>query len=113
MPTLEIEAQKGNTFFDEFSKQHSDIAATIQVISPDAGAQEINRPMPLVGISFDDEGSEEGSIVVMLGDDPERHLEHLIDHPTRVWLKSDGAPTDDALEIEDAENKKTIVQLKA
>lgn len=111
MPTQEITAQNWLPFFDAFSKHHPDTAATIQVISPELGAQEMSNPMPLVGISVDDEGSEKGSIVVMLGSDPEAHLTHLIEHPTHVWLKTDGIPSSDAIEIEDADDTKTILQL--
>jgi len=113
MPTQEIAAQNWLPFFDTFSKQHADAAASVEVVSPDMGAQELIEPMPLTGISFDDEGSEEGGIVLMLGSDPDAHIEHLIKHPTRVWLKADGAPMEDALEIEDADHTKTIVKLHA
>jgi len=112
MPTQEIAAQNWLPFFDTFSKQHADAAANVQVISPDLGSQEVSGGLPLAGISFDEKGSEEGSIVLMLGTDTETHLEHIIEKPAHVWHKSSAAGNDDAIEIEAADQTKTIVQIQ-
>lgn len=112
MITREITAQEWRPFFDVFSKQHPGTTATVEVIGSDVGAQEEARKLPFVGISLDAKGSERGSITVMLGTEPDDHVEHLIEHPVHVWLLTGDDGESDALEIEAADSTKTIVQLQ-
>ncbi len=112
MITREIAAPDWQAFADEFSKHHQGTVATVEVISPDLGAQEEARALPFVGISFDDRGSERGSITLLLGTDPDAHAEHRIEHPERIWLRTGGDGESDAIEIEAADNTKTILLLQ-
>ena len=112
MPTQEIDAPKWGAFCDEFSRLHRGTTAFVEVIGDDIGAQEEARELPFVGISYDPKGSERGSISILLGTEPEDHEEHRIEHPKRVWLRIEGTEQKNAVDIEDADNIKTILQLK-
>jgi hypothetical protein len=113
MVTQEIAAPKWQTFFDEFSKLHPGTKAQVQVVSPDLGVQEEIKELPFVGISYDDKGSEQGSITLLLGTERDDHAAHRIEHPTHVWLRTGGDGNGDTLAIEAEDNTKTIVQLQA
>ena len=112
METMEIARGEWQHFLDDFSKRHEGEIASVQVIGDDIGAQREATAMPFVGISADDAGSAKNSISVMLGFDAEDHFEHLISHPTHLWLKSDKEHVRDVLEIDTADGTKTVVQLE-
>lgn len=111
MPTHEITTPQWQMFCDVFSKEHAGATATVQVISPDLGAQEEVHGLPFVGISFEAKGSEQGSITLSLGTEPNDHIEHRIERPTHLWSQI-GEGAGDTLAIETADNTKTILQLQ-
>lgn len=113
MSTREIHRGDWQHFLDSFSKIHQGEMATLQIIGEDVGAQEEAHSLPFVGISADEEGSEKGSISIILGTEPDDHLDHRIVDPTRVWLKASGDPATDSLEVETSGGVKTILQLEA
>jgi hypothetical protein len=112
METKEIARDQWLPFLNQFSKSHQGEIADVEIIGDAVGVQHESRGMPFVGISADDAGSEKGAIAVMLGTEPENHVEHIIAGVTRLWAKSGAGDSSDALEIEAGDGTKTIVQLQ-
>ncbi|HZO87583.1 MAG TPA: DUF5335 family protein [Chthonomonadaceae bacterium] len=112
METREVSKQDWVDFCDNFSKQHQGLAARVEVRGGEVGARPETGVLPFVGISADEKGSEPNSIIVMLGTETQDHIEHLIDHPRRLVLKSDGDRAHEALEIDAEDGTKTIVQME-
>lgn len=112
MPTREIASQEWLAFCDEFSKNHPGTKATLQVIGSDVGAQEEAHELPFVGISADIKGSGRGSITILLGTEPNDHVERLIPDPKHVWLKTADDGQSDSIVIESSDGNKTILQLQ-
>jgi hypothetical protein len=112
MKTREIIPNEWQPFLNDFSKRHQGEFADIQVIDEEIGAQYEAEGLPFVGIVSDDTGSEQGSISVILGTEPNDHVEHRVRHPRHLWVKSAADRGKDALEIEDEHGTKTILQLQ-
>lgn len=108
MDTQEIAKEDWTTFFAEFSEKHEGKKTTLQLLGDDIGAQEAAAGLPFVGISTDKEGSEAGSITIMLGTETDDHWQHVIAQPTIVRHKpGDGAS--EALEIEASDDPITLI----
>jgi uncharacterized protein DUF5335 len=71
-------------FFDQFSRDHMGWPATIEVLDREVGPQRIAENLPLQGISLDTKGSRSCSIEVGAGDQPTRHISHLVDMPLHI-----------------------------
>lgn len=110
--TREITRGDWQRFFDDFSKQHQGETASVEVIASAAGVQPVAENLPFVGISADEAGSEKNSIDLILGTEPDDHLEHRISDPTHLWLKTDGDKVNDVIEIEAEDGTKTLLQLQ-
>jgi hypothetical protein len=113
MATREIPPRDWVAFFDRFSKGHQDWPTTIEVVGADVGDQLEAVAHPLIGITVDLKGSENGSIEVMLGSRPEDHAVHAITAPARVWHRQTLEAADEALEIESADGLKMLVLFRA
>lgn len=112
METQEITRDKWQPFLDRFSKEHQGYVASIQVIEDETGVQMAAESLPFVGISAEDQGSEKGSIIIMLGTEANDHIEHMVNDVGHLWQKTAGATSGDALEIEATDGAKTILQLQ-
>jgi len=97
---------------EDFNRQHQGEIAAIQVIGEDIGAQYAAEALPFVGITSDDTGSEKGAFAILLGTEPNDHIEHRISDPTHLWVTSTRDRLKDTLEIEAADGTKTILQLQ-
>jgi hypothetical protein len=112
METKEITRNVWRPFLDDFSRQHQGETATIHVIGEDVGAQYEAESLPFVGITSEDAGSEKGAIAIVLGTEPNDHIDHRISDPTHVRITSTRDRVKDTLEIEAADGTKTILQLQ-
>jgi hypothetical protein len=110
--TREIPRTEWFAFFETFSKQHRGEMATVLVIGEEIGAQEAAKDLPFVGISADDRGSDSPGVRVQVGTETEDHVEHAVPSASRVYLMTNGADGGDALEIEQEDGPKTMLQLK-
>jgi hypothetical protein len=113
MPTQEIPRDEWTTFFDTFSQQHEGWIASLEVFSPDAGAQQEARDLPLEGISTTAKDRELETIAISLGNTPEDHVTHMIAKPTRLWLEQTSQRANAALEIESADEIKTLLRFRS
>lgn len=82
----EVERGNWNEYLDDFSSRNEGRPTRLELIDPELGSQELEIHLPLVGISFEPEGSEAGSVEIILGgksaDDP-RHMEHIVEDAKR------------------------------
>jgi hypothetical protein len=113
MPTQEIPRDEWTTFLDSFSRQHEGWLATLEVLGSDIGAQQEARDLPLEGISATSRDSGPATIAISLGKTPEDHVTHTIAEPTRVWLEQTSEGANAALEIESADEVKTLLRFRS
>jgi hypothetical protein len=113
MSTQEIPRDQWKNFLDSFSRQHEGWLATLEVLGADIGAQQEARDLPLEGISATSTDEESREIAISLGKTPEDHLTHAVRKPTRVWLEETAEGAAAALEIESADEVKTLLRFRS
>ena len=113
MPTKEIPRDEWNKFLDTFSRQHEGWLATLEVFAADIGAQEQAHNLPLGGITATSTNDDSQSIAINLGRTPEDHVTHTITRPTRLWLEQTSEGANAALEIESADEVKTLLRFRS
>jgi uncharacterized protein DUF5335 len=113
MTTKEIPREEWKDFFDVFSRQHEDWLATLEVFAPDVGAQQEARDLPLEGISIASAVGDREAISINLGKTSEDHITHTIPKPERVWLEQTPTGANAALEIESANQTKTLLRFRS
>jgi len=113
MPTKEIPRDEWNKFLDTFSRQHEGWLATLEVFAADIGAQEQAHNLPLEGITATSTNDDSQSIAINLGRTPEDHVTHTITRPTRLWLEQTSEGANAALEIESADEVKTLLRFRS
>jgi hypothetical protein len=113
MATKEIPRDEWTTFLDTFSRQHEGWLATLEVFATDIGAQQEARDLPLVGITPTSKDSKPETIAISLGKTPDDHVTHTVTGPTRVWLEQTSEGANAALEIESADNVKTLLRFRS
>ncbi len=106
MPTREIARSEWKTYFDEFSRTRSGERATLELIhDPQSDPEFALEGQPLVSISFEEKGSGEGAIQIIVGGETADSFTHAITHPVHVYHKnargliSDEVNVDEVLEV--------------
>lgn len=106
MPTREIARSEWKTYFDEFSRTRAGERVTVELIHDPQGSPEFAlEKQTLVGISFEEKGSDEGDILISVGGETTDSLTHAVTHPIHVYHKnargiiSDEINVDEVLEI--------------
>src|SRR5438094_9604006 len=77
MPTQEIPRNQWSEFLNRFSRQHEGWLVTLEVFSPDIGAQEEAHGLPLEGITIAG-GDDSKGIAISAGRTLEHHLTHTV-----------------------------------
>ena len=113
MPTQEIPREEWSRFLDTFSRQHEGWLATLEVLAADIGAQQEASDLPLEGITATSTDDESQSIAINLGKTREDHVTHTITEPTRLWLEQTSEGANAALEIESADEVKTLLRFRS
>jgi len=106
-----IEQKQWKSFLDEFSKRNQFRATRLEIVGQ-IGAQEEEKYLPLVGVSFEPKGSDAGSVVVVLGGETvkdQRHIEHLITRVQRIAPLIGLTGLEDGLGFETQEGEKTLL----
>jgi hypothetical protein len=88
MSTIEslIPAAEWRSFFEAFSRRHEGWLASVEVCGVDIGEQIEARSLPLEGISIDPGRGGSGTITIMVGGSPNRHLTHSVVRPVEVRM---------------------------
>jgi hypothetical protein len=110
METHTISEERWVDFFNDFSRDHSGWLATIEVLDNRTGPQKIAENVPLEGISFDTKGSRSCSIEVSAGDQPGRHMTHIVDMPLHIRQAQESGGAID-IQIEPARGPMTLIHL--
>jgi len=109
-----IERNQWKTFLDQFSKRNQLRATRLEVIG-DIGAQEEEKFLPLIGVSFETKGDASGSVEIILGGetaaDP-RHLTHTVSNVARITPLIGATSLEDGLGIEDKDGVKTLLRFE-
>jgi hypothetical protein len=111
----EIKAERWAEFFKAFSARNQARPTRLEIFG-DLGAQEAEHDLPFSGISFDRKDQGAPTLQIMLGGgtaQDARHLMHAIPHVHRVFIKQSPDGRDEALEIEDNNGVKTLLQFEA
>ena len=106
MPTREIARSEWKTYFDDFSRARAGERVTVELVyGPDSDPQFPLDRQPLVGLSFEEKGSEAGAIQLIAGGETGDSITHEITSPVHVYHKnargliSDEVNADEVLEV--------------
>jgi hypothetical protein len=113
METREIPHDEWRSFFDVFSRQHEGWLATLEIFGPEIGAQEEAHQLPLEGVTIASGDTEPEAISISLGKTPEDHVSHTVVEPAHVWLEQTTDGANAALEIESANEVKTLLRFRS
>ena len=111
----EIERNQWKTFLDEFSQRNQLRPTRLEIFGEEIGAQEEGQHLPLIGISFEAQGSEAGSVEIMLGGETAveaRQLTHTVSNVERIMPLVGLNSLEDGVAIEDQEGGKTLVRFE-
>jgi hypothetical protein len=109
-----IERNQWKTFLDEFSKRNQLRATRLEVVG-EIGAQEEEKFLPLLGVSFETKGDAAGGVEIILGGetaaDP-RHMTHSVSNVERIAPLVGITGFEDGLGIEDKNGVKTLLRFE-
>jgi uncharacterized protein DUF5335 len=110
MRTEEIARSDWERSLDAFSAVHEGWLVSLQVLSPELGAQPVITDLPLVGVTLDDEQAQ--GIAIAAERSAGEHATHFVAAPTHVWVERTEEGADVALEIESSDGSRTLLSLK-
>lgn len=105
-----IEQKQWQSFLDDFSKRNQFRATRLEVMN-DLGAQEEESFLPLVGVSYEPKGSDAGDVVIILGGDEQRDLEHVIPQVQQITPLA-GTSGEEGIGFEDGDGGKTLLRFE-
>ncbi len=109
MHTVVIPRADWQVKLDEFSSAHEGWRVSLEVLTPEIGAQEEIRDLPLLGVVAE-VSAREAAIMIAARSKGTQHITHVIRTPTRVQLEQNDAGADVALEIESADHETAILR---
>jgi hypothetical protein len=110
MRTTEIPRADWSRFLAEFSAAHDGWLVSLDILSPDIGAQPDITDLPLVGLTFAD--IRAGTMTISAGRSAVAEITHTVQAPSHIWVERTDAGADAALAIESADGAKTILRLR-
>jgi hypothetical protein len=113
MNTQEIPRDEWSSFFDVFSKQHEGWLASLEVSGRDNVTQAKPRESPFEAISLTSTADKSKAIAIELGKSGEDHVKHAVIEPRHVRLMKTAEGANAALEIESADQTKTVLRFRS
>jgi Family of unknown function (DUF5335) len=110
--TQELARERWRTYFDDLSRGLGAVEATVEIDGDDLGAQIEADRLTLTGISYDD---RDDLLVLMLtaAGGARDELEHMVQQPRRIVVERTGAALPTSIDVEDADGRRTLVELRA
>jgi hypothetical protein len=109
--TFEIPRKAWAERLNQFTAVHDGWLVSVDVLSPDLGAQRQIDNLPLLGVSAD-RIDHDGTVAVSVSRAGAGHLTHLIREVTRIYVERTDDGADAALQIESGDGTKTIVRFR-
>lgn len=108
--TNEIPKDLWDQYLSELGNRMREQPVRVEIEGKDIGDQ-VFANLPLVGLSFEKKGSEANAIEVTVGSTGKTitNATHLIESPVRVYEETDENGKVECLDIEDADQVKTLV----
>ena len=113
MKTQEIPRDEWTFFFDSFSRKHEGWLVSLEIFSPEIGAQVEERELALEGITDEWDEKEGNTIMIMTGVKPDDHVTHSIIRPTQVSLEQTDEGADAALAIKSGDGVTTLLRFRS
>jgi hypothetical protein len=110
MATREIPRAEWPEFFTSFTRLHEGWLCSVEILDPAIGAQVQATDALFMGIAG--ELDDVPTIEIVLGDDPERHLSHMILGPDHIWLEQTERGADEALAV-DSGATRTLLRFRS
>ena len=108
MQTFEIPRKAWVERLNEFTAVHDGWLVSVDVLSPDIGAQRQIDNLPLLGVSAD-RINHDGAVAVSVAQSGAGHFTHVIHEVKRIYVERTDDGADAALQIESSDGTKTIV----
>lgn len=108
----QIERDRWKDYLTEFGRSNELRPARLEILSDEFGANEKAQHLPLIGISYEEKGSDAGDVLITLGGanaEDGRHVTHTIRAATAVAARDGDDGRADALEIIGADGEKAIL----
>lgn len=108
----EIDRGRWDEFLSDFCKRNENRPTRLEVICPKAGAQELEKFLPLIGITFEPEGSAAGSFEIILGGqsaEDTRHMEHMVLNTKRIVAIAGSRNIEDGIGAEAQDGTLTLL----
>ena len=110
MAFQEIPREQWKTFFEDLSREHETGLVTVEVRGQPIPQQPALSEIALLGISYEDKGSGQGRISIMVGSDTDNNASHTVAHPTLV--KVEGQDSDVSSVTIDAEEGEPVTIIR-
>ena len=110
MKTKEIPKNEWPKFLENFSRKHAGWSVTIEIFGTELGAQVQERELALAGIVDEWDEIHGDRIAIMVGEKPDDHMTHSIEHPTQVSLEQTAGGADVALAIKSADGVTALLR---
>ena len=107
--TEEFPRDSWDQYLTSLSREANAHLMVVRIESPSLGDQILARGLPLVGISVEKKGSEQGAVEVIAERPDGSHLTHLIREPARIYLARYEEKKEVCLDIEDKSGQKTLI----
>jgi hypothetical protein len=107
--TRALARESWRTYFDDLYHEMGTRQARVEIDGTDLGAQTQAEGMVLVGISYDDR--DDVLVIGLSPGGPDESIEHLVSSPQRIVVDADEGVIPSAIEAEDAEGHRTLVEL--
>jgi uncharacterized protein DUF5335 len=111
MRTVTIPRADWPAKLDAFSAVHEGWRISLDVLTPEIGAQPEVADLPLRGVTAE-VGSRDSTITIAAGSKDSEQVTHTIHAPTRVQLEQDDTGADVALQVE-SKAARTILRIKS
>lgn len=108
MRTREIDPQRWEPFFSDFTHLHHGKHVNVETLGAGVGVRSAMSDRPLVGVVLGKTPSHEPAIEVIVGEDV--HTNHCIAHASKVRIAEEENGHAIALEIESADGIVTMVR---